>query len=364
MKQLICELCRSTNFSKEDNLYVCRDCGSKYSLEEARRLLVDVQPEPVDPPAPKAERIPVDHLALARQAKISGEDAEALRHYTIAQREDPENWEPAFFTVYYNAMLCKLSQIPAAAGSVRTVLGPVMEKIQVQLPQEARHGAYAEVALYANKAASFLYDKARAEYDGMSSYVRSSYSQEMVSRCGAALDILYNLGDHLMGIDSMQSIMLEAWKTGVQLHEKMLPFCGNAQSNRDIMNSYVQKVGQYDPSYLGIKAQSQREDRRKQIIEEMNSLRQQMNVPAPKGKAGMVLTGVVLLIVGIIFCAMGLEDDDMMIVFVCGVIELIIGAIFCIGGLSGGNGRQDHFRHKEQLQARYDALARELNSLR
>ena len=161
MKKLVCELCRSSNFGKLDGIYICRDCGSKYSLEEARRLLVDTEPEPVAAaePAPAApKQIPSDYLALARQAKGSGDDAEALRCYTLLHQADPDNWEASFFTVYYNALLCKLSQIPAAAGSVRTVLRSVMEKIQAQLPRELREGAYGEVNLYANKAAEFLYN--------------------------------------------------------------------------------------------------------------------------------------------------------------------------------------------------------------
>ena len=368
MKQLVCELCRSTNFGKLDGIYVCRDCGSKYSLEEARRLLVEIQPEPVKPTEPEQPHIPVDHLALARQAKVNGEDAEALRHYTIVRNADPENWEATFFTVYYNALACKISQIEAAAGSVRTALGPVLEKIQAQLPQEQRQSAYAEVSLYTNKATSFLYDAARKHFDGLESYIRSSYSQEMVSRCGAALDILYALGDHFQSIPQLQPMMLEAWKVGIGLHEKMLPFCGNPQSNRDIISSYIHKVGQFDPAYLGEKAQSQKETRRREIMEEMGRLRNRLNAPAPKGtsKAGMVAGGFFLLILGIVFCVMGLEDDDLFIVFICGLVELFIGIIFLVAGVSAANngGQQAYRQEQEQLQRQYDALSRELNSLR
>ena len=368
MKQLVCELCRGTNFGKLDGTYICQSCGSKYSLEEARRLLVEIPPEPAKPAEPEQPRIPVDHLALARQAKIRGEDAEALRHYTIAHNADPENWEAAFFTVYYNALACKISQIEAAAGSVRTALGPVLEKLQAQLPPQQRQAAYAEISLYTNKAASFLYDAARNHFDGLESYIRSSYSQEMVSRCGAALDILYTLGDRFQGIPQLQPMMLEAWKVAIQLHEKMLPFCGNAQSNRDIIRSYVQKVGQYDPAYLEKQAQSQREARRREIIDEMGRLRSRLDAPAPKGpsKGGMTVGGLLLLILGIVFCVMGLEDDDLFIVFICGLVELFIGIIFLIAGVSAANngGQQAYRQEKEQLQRQYDALSRELNSLR
>ena len=34
-----CELCNSTSFKKENGFYVCENCGTKYSLDEAKKLL-------------------------------------------------------------------------------------------------------------------------------------------------------------------------------------------------------------------------------------------------------------------------------------------------------------------------------------
>ena len=49
MKRMTCELCGSTNFVKQDGMFVCQDCGCKYTVEEARKLMVEV-----DGPAPSA----------------------------------------------------------------------------------------------------------------------------------------------------------------------------------------------------------------------------------------------------------------------------------------------------------------------
>lgn len=42
MKRLVCELCGSQELIKEDGCYVCQSCGSKFSLEEAKKMLVEV----------------------------------------------------------------------------------------------------------------------------------------------------------------------------------------------------------------------------------------------------------------------------------------------------------------------------------
>ena len=42
MKRLVCEMCGSSDIIKKDGFYVCDTCGTKYSLEEAKKLFVEV----------------------------------------------------------------------------------------------------------------------------------------------------------------------------------------------------------------------------------------------------------------------------------------------------------------------------------
>ena len=41
MKAIVCELCGSNEFVKEDKYFVCQYCGTKYSVEDAKKLLVE-----------------------------------------------------------------------------------------------------------------------------------------------------------------------------------------------------------------------------------------------------------------------------------------------------------------------------------
>ncbi|MFI3254682.1 MAG: TFIIB-type zinc finger domain-containing protein [Eubacteriales bacterium] len=40
MKPLTCEMCNSTDMLKNDGLFVCQSCGTKYSLEEAKKMMI------------------------------------------------------------------------------------------------------------------------------------------------------------------------------------------------------------------------------------------------------------------------------------------------------------------------------------
>lgn len=42
MKQLTCEMCGSTELIKKDGVFVCQTCGTKYSVEEAKKMMVEV----------------------------------------------------------------------------------------------------------------------------------------------------------------------------------------------------------------------------------------------------------------------------------------------------------------------------------
>lgn len=39
MKQLTCELCEGTDFVKQDGMFVCQNCGTKYTVEEAKKMM-------------------------------------------------------------------------------------------------------------------------------------------------------------------------------------------------------------------------------------------------------------------------------------------------------------------------------------
>ena len=41
MKQLTCEMCGSTELLKQEGIFVCQTCGTKYSVEEAKKMMVE-----------------------------------------------------------------------------------------------------------------------------------------------------------------------------------------------------------------------------------------------------------------------------------------------------------------------------------
>ena len=91
MKQLTCEMCGSTDMAKNDGVYVCQTCGMKYSVEEAKKMMiegtVDVQGTVKVDNSAFVEK----YLANARRAKQKEDWEEAEKYYTMVEQNDPQN---------------------------------------------------------------------------------------------------------------------------------------------------------------------------------------------------------------------------------------------------------------------------------
>ena len=42
MKRMVCEMCGGTDLIKQDGVFVCQSCGTKYSVEDAKKMMVEI----------------------------------------------------------------------------------------------------------------------------------------------------------------------------------------------------------------------------------------------------------------------------------------------------------------------------------
>ena len=115
MKAMVCELCGSNDIVKQDGLYVCQHCGTKYTVEEAKKLLGTVKIDTSEE---------LNNLyTVARRAKDENNAESAVKYYEQILAMDPTSWEASFYVVYFRATQCKIAQIqsdqiPCYSGAV------------------------------------------------------------------------------------------------------------------------------------------------------------------------------------------------------------------------------------------------------
>ena len=157
MKAMVCEMCGSQDLVKQDGMFVCQNCGTKYSVEEAKKLLGTVKVDKTE----ETEKL----LVLARRARDDNNSENAAKYYGMVLQDDPNNWEAAFFQVYYQSMQCKIMNISSAAYAVANNLGSTMGLISEMEDEEEKNKAVITVINYSQRIAAMLATAATNHYN-------------------------------------------------------------------------------------------------------------------------------------------------------------------------------------------------------
>ena len=246
MKAMVCEMCSSQDLIKQEGLYVCQHCGTKYTVEEARKLFVE-------------GTVKIDHsdevqklYEVARRARNDNNSENAQKYYDMILVKDPSSWEANFYTVYYQSMSCKIAHIQSAAIRLSNCEDTVLKLIKdnVSDPNEQRK-AIDEIGAKLITISRILFNAAKNHYDGISAQIQHKYIQEYANNCSAARDILYNYGNYLIQFfgDTYGDIAAPCWKVAIQQHNVLMSVFSQKDANKEIILNYVNKVKKYDPSY-------------------------------------------------------------------------------------------------------------------
>lgn len=134
MKRLTCEMCGSTDLIKQDGVFVCQTCGCKYSIEEAKKMMVEGTVDVSGSTVKVDNERKIENLrTLADRAKAERDTETAAKYFEELLKEDPNNWEANFYTIYYAAHNIKIAQIGSAANRVSNIIDTVYSLIKENL---------------------------------------------------------------------------------------------------------------------------------------------------------------------------------------------------------------------------------------
>ncbi len=99
MQALVCEMCGGNDIVKQDGYYVCQHCGTRYTPEEARKMMIEGTVK-IDNSA-----FVEKYLANARRAMQKEDWEEVEKYYNLVEQNDPSNIEAIFYSSYGKARL-------------------------------------------------------------------------------------------------------------------------------------------------------------------------------------------------------------------------------------------------------------------
>ena len=264
MNQLKCEMCGSTDLLKQDGMFVCQVCGTKYSVEEAKKMMIEGTVEVTG--SVKIDN--TDELeklyTVARNATTDMNWDEAIKYYEKILRKDPSSWEANFYTVYLNSQAKSLVEdneaIELSLTSVKNCLKPVLTLIKETVHNKKDQiTAVKEVANNTTKLSEMYYKASLSVYNQSDKSIYLETLLPTVRHCFSVKDIMYSLGDSIYSqfsdYEELQSVMLDAWREGIQQHgtllNELLPYFKLAETaEHNLFTHYVTKIQKYEPNYL------------------------------------------------------------------------------------------------------------------
>ena len=261
MKAIVCEMCGSQDLVKQDGMYVCQSCGTKYSPDEAKKLMVEV-----------TGTVKVDNtdrlnnlFQAARQARDSNDAENAAKYYDMIMQEDPNSWEAAFYNVYYRVMQTKIMNIASSARSLKNCLGNVFGLLKKVESLEEQKAAVAEIVTRVTLICKMLESSARSTFKDSWDRVFQKYddsgkqcveyASEYHDRSEAVYTTFYTLGDlinkYFGNEPDMQKLAAFAWKTGVQYWVNDYEYFDAWKENKEhIDNTIGNLIRKYEPDYV------------------------------------------------------------------------------------------------------------------
>ena len=136
MKQLVCEMCGSTEFVKQDGVFACQGCGIKYSTEEAKRVMADGLDATGVAVTKKENPVVSNYLELSKSACDAANGESAFSYANKALEIEPQNhkaWIAKMFAMEYIGTLGNLQLTEVVeAGKKAITYAPEEHKAETE----------------------------------------------------------------------------------------------------------------------------------------------------------------------------------------------------------------------------------------
>lgn len=225
MKKIVCELCESTEFAKEGGMFVCQGCGTKYTPDEAKAMMKEVEggatPTPVTgAPSVNPNQQQIDNLlVLATNAFESSNNEETESYCNKVIEMD---------VTCYRAWLLKGQAIgwQSTYGSPRVMEGAnAMRKAVDFAPEEEKENVAKQAIVAICRICNALCSLAKENF-GQNPIEDNRFKfGEFCDLCAKATDLFDNVSE------AVKEFSFEQWKAHKRENATLMNMAGVAALN-------------------------------------------------------------------------------------------------------------------------------------
>ncbi len=258
MKALQCEMCGSQDLVKDGGVFICQSCGTKYSVEEAKKMMVEGTVDVKGTVKVDTSDELKNLYEIARRAKDSDNSENAAKYYDMILVKDPSSWEANFYVVYYKAMSCTIAQIASAGNSISNCLPSVFDLIDSSVPEIQKEVVLKEIQSRCSIIAHMLSNAAEHRfYDlDLQDFSDDIFSSTIIVHLFADI-----LEERYNGEYSQMSVM--SWKESIEIIQIYTSHFSPGEHLSDIqkiIDETGDKIKKYDSSYIGPKFDVEEKD--------------------------------------------------------------------------------------------------------
>ena len=253
MKSIVCEMCGSHDVIKKEGMYVCEHCGAKYSVDEAKKLMIEIE-GPVDVSGSTVKVDTTNELEnlyeIARRACDDNNSEKAAKYYDMILVKDPKSWEAQFYSVYYQTMECKIAEIPSASYTLSNSLQNVLKLIKEETTdQETQIQSISEIFSKCQSITIILFSATWKNYDPNGYNNNPAYYAEKSKPIVSIFTELRKSIKTNFGDDGKFGYLIsEAMKDEIIL-EKQIAEKSATETDVQRINNLIDEVKKYDTSY-------------------------------------------------------------------------------------------------------------------
>ncbi len=252
MKAIKCELCGSNHLIKQDGYFVCQHCETKYTLEEARKLIIEGTVDVSGSTVKIDNRSKIDNLfKLARRARNESNYKMAIHYYESILVEDPDNWEAVFYCAFLQAIQSDFNSLMDTylhtQASINTLLQLLTQHYlnNSELPEILTtiiNEIHVLVISWFNTAQNYFLQNKQIK-------------QSWESFGTKVLQTEFELGNSINSVFEDKNFALPfvsaAWKNGIQTNVDVKKWTRfpNKYFCKVVINHYYPKIRMYDKSY-------------------------------------------------------------------------------------------------------------------
>lgn len=265
MKALVCEMCNSRDLVKENGVFVCQSCGTKYSVEDAKKLMIEGKIDISGSTVKIDNSQRLDNLyKLARRAMDSSDLEKALSYYNEILVYAPDCWEATLFSAYLaiDANRSELMYyINRMSTTIVTVINLIIDNVDPDDYQEALSVLVERVnffSMWACEEAVQYHMECRESYtDSTPLNICEQDREECNANLTAAIGLLYDLGDYIEeAFNDNQFIFpllsLESWKYGVIRHAAFIKKISGKEAKEQaakFIKAYSDNIKKFDSGF-------------------------------------------------------------------------------------------------------------------